>query len=106
MKHKFIYLTLFTIIVLVTLLGNLFLLPEKQGNFLWYILYIPMLISLLGLFSTTMTIKKILIWTVISIPIFLFCSFQFNLPILFKLIAIVVGGGISCGFLWLMQKKN
>jgi hypothetical protein len=104
MKQRLICLSLFAGISIIVLACNLPLPAEKQGAFYWYILYIPMIISLFGIFGAKITVKNILIWTAISIPVFLFLFFDFNLIIAYKLLAVIIGGALSVAFLWLIQK--
>jgi len=103
MKTKTFYLLIIAVIITVTLLSQLFY-CKTEGNAWWYAIFLPCQFCFFGFLGYKLTYKNIILWTLMIIPIFLLLSFQFNIIILQKLLAIAIGGLLFVIIMWIIRK--
>ena len=103
MKTKILFSIIIAVIVIVTLVSQLFF-CTTEGNAWWYVTFLPFQFCFFGILGYKLTYKNVVLWTLMSIPVYLLLSFQFDIIMLHKLLAIAIGGFLFVIIMWIIRK--
>ena len=103
MKIKIVFFIGIVVVPIIIVLFQLSF-PETEGKPWWYVIYLPFQFCFFRILGYQLTLKNMVRWTFISIPVFLLLTFQFNLLILNKLLALIIGGLLFVIIVWVIRK--